>query len=80
MERFTDIISQWPSVGDLASDIGVRPALVSLWKYRDRIPGEYWAGVVAAATRRGIDGVTHETLCRIGAKDDPAVSGTTEAA
>jgi hypothetical protein len=70
MKRFVDIISCWPSVSDFASDIGVRQGLASLWKHRDRIPGEYWCDVVGAASRRGYDGVTHEALCRIGSRQD----------
>lgn len=74
MESFTDVINLWPSIGEFARDTGVRQGLVSLWKYRDRIPGEYWKVVAEAGARRGFAGVSHEDLCRIGAKPEADAS------
>jgi hypothetical protein len=54
MSRFQEIIEQWPSRRELASDVGVALHVVHHWHHRGRIPGAYDAALVDAAARRGI--------------------------
>jgi hypothetical protein len=67
METFAAVIAAFPD-GALADRLGVKRGLVALWKHRNTIPPEHWAGVVAAATADGIDGVTLEKLAEIAAR------------
>lgn len=68
MDSFTNIIRRWPSLQDLADDLGVPYVTAQLMKHRDSIAAEHWEAVVAAAKLRGIDGVTLELLARIKAE------------
>lgn len=58
------IISKWPKVVDLARDAGVRRGTAQEWKNNGSIPGQYDTCIVAGAERRGIEGVTFESLAR----------------
>lgn len=62
MTSHSDIISLWPSYSSLAEDLGVKAHAVQKWKMRDSIPGEYWTRIAEDAQRRGLAGVTLETL------------------
>ena len=66
MQSFIDIIDAWKSRQDLAEDIGVKRTLVNVWRHRGSIPPPYWLKVAQAAQRRGIDGVTLESLAALG--------------
>jgi predicted nucleic acid-binding protein len=54
MSRFQQIIEQWPSRRDLAEDVGVNLYAVHHWHHRNRIPANYDAALIEAASRRGI--------------------------
>lgn len=62
MKTHRDIIEKWPTVGEFAADIGVSENTARAMKRRNSIRGIYWHDIVAAAKRRGFEGVTHETL------------------
>jgi hypothetical protein len=62
MRSHRDIIALWPSSADLARDINVPADNVRKWKAHNRIPGWHFADLVAAAERRGIDGVSADVL------------------
>lgn len=51
---FRAIIDRWPSLNDLASDVGQRYETVKKWRQRNRIESKYWEAMVAAAEARGI--------------------------
>ena len=69
MERtFTDVIGLWPNSRELANALDVAPEAVRKWKARDSIPPEYWVGLVSAADRAGIEGVTLDHLAGIASK------------
>lgn len=53
MKNFSDVIDLWPSITELATDIGEKPNLVSQWRKRKSIPSERWLALIAAAERRG---------------------------
>lgn len=59
---FTDIIDLWPSVHDLAGDLGLPAKNVRRWIDTSSIPAEWFLAVQGAAAARGFDQVTVETL------------------
>lgn len=52
-KKFSPLLSRWPSLAALASDLGVDYERVKKWRQRDSVPAEYWPGLVAAASERG---------------------------
>ena len=63
MASVAEIIEKWPSVSAWARDIGLkRESHGTLIKMRGRIPVVYWPATIAAAQRRGIEGVTNDSL------------------
>lgn len=77
METVADVICAWETIEEFAADAGVKPNLAAVWKHRDSIPSSYWTRIVAAATRRQIQGISLEMLARIAAK---RMSGAGDAA
>jgi len=61
MSGAKSIISEFPSPGDLAAEIGLPVATVWKWGQRGRIPAEYDVSIVQAARRLGVN-VTFERL------------------
>lgn len=55
MKTFAEIILAWPSYDDLGADLRISRQHVTTLKHRGYIPDRYWADLVAAAERRGID-------------------------
>ena len=47
------IIALWPSMSDLAADLGKPYSTVAAWKQRGSIPAAYDFDLIAAADRRG---------------------------
>jgi hypothetical protein len=65
---FQAVIDLWPSRTALASEMGLPDAgIVRTWRNRDRIPDEYWSGLVAAAAARKLRTVTPELLTALAA-------------
>lgn len=54
MESFVDVIDSWPSLSDLASDIGRKYDTVCKWRSRGKIPDDAWQDLLIAARRRRI--------------------------
>ena len=54
METVPEIIDKWPSVAELADDLGEKPNTVSKWRQRQRIPSDRWLPLVACARKRRI--------------------------
>ena len=48
-----EVFSIWPSLAEMARDLGVKYYTVTKWWQRKRIPPESWNAVVAAAKRKG---------------------------
>ena len=59
-----DIIERWPSRADLADDIGERYNTVTLWVFKDSIPGKYDVKLMAAARKRGVF-LSYEELAQL---------------
>ena len=55
------IIQLWPSVEELAADVGVKPLTARGWLQRSSIPARYWTLVLRAAKEREID-VSYDIL------------------
>lgn len=68
MNTHAEILGLWPSLNDVANDVGARIVAVRKWRARNNIPAEYWLPLVQAAHRRNIRGVTLEILARIAAR------------
>jgi hypothetical protein len=61
---FSHLIEQWPSLAELAADIGQKPEAVQKWKQRNSVPSVHWLALIDAAKRRGIK-LSMETLAQI---------------
>ncbi|WP_172822725.1 carph-isopro domain-containing protein [Paramagnetospirillum marisnigri] len=68
MKTFADIIALWGTATALAADIGETGLNVRAWRNRNSIPASRWLDVIAAAKRRGIEGVTLDVLARLAAR------------
>ncbi len=55
------IFSLWPSIGEMARDLGDKYPTVAAWKQRGRIPPDRDTDVIKAAKARGIE-LTREQL------------------
>lgn len=62
-----DVIDRWPSLKTFSEDIGKDYGTAKKMRQRNSIPVEHWPVVIAAATRREIDGVTYESLALMNA-------------
>lgn len=70
----SDLMALWPSDAEFARDAGIAPKHASMMKRRGSIPDDYRPGVIDAALRRGIEGVTYERLTLMHAKRPSPVS------
>lgn len=70
MHRMDYIFKTWPTMADMAREIGADPIAVRHWKRRKSIPGAYDARIVAAAAKRGAV-ITYEELAKM--RDPDAV-------
>jgi hypothetical protein len=58
----SDIINLWPSLGEFASDLGVKYGTAKAMRRRNSIPPEHWCRIVAKADERGLTDVSLESL------------------
>lgn len=56
------VFCRWPTIAELAADIGAPLARVSKWWQRNSLPAPYMAAVLEAARRRGWSDITAELL------------------
>lgn len=54
--------ARWPSYSDFASDIGVREGTAQVMRTRGVIHPDHFPAIIKSAEKRGIPGVTWETL------------------
>lgn len=59
---FPEIISRWPTLQALASDLGLPVKNVRRWRDLGSIPAEWFVAVVEAARARGFDDVDLVTV------------------
>lgn len=67
MDSFSKIIALWPTVASFAEDVGAKYPTAASWEQRNTLPPDVWEKVVAAAARRGFEGVTFGRLAAIAA-------------
>ncbi|WP_019170701.1 hypothetical protein [Pseudaminobacter salicylatoxidans] len=60
----SDLISNWRTIAEFASDVGCGYEAARKMRDRDSIAPEHWAKVIVASEVRGISGVTYEWLAR----------------
>jgi hypothetical protein len=65
MNSHKEIMAKWPSLDEFAADLGIKFLTAKQMRYRDSIGSHHWRDLVAAAERRGFDGVTLEALAEI---------------
>ena len=58
----SDLISQWPTIGEFAASIGCGYEAARQMRLRNRIAPEHWPNVVSVAKRLGVKVVTLEWL------------------
>jgi hypothetical protein len=66
MQALTDVFDIWPSLAEMARDIGIEYQTVAKWSQRGRIPPESWDAVIEAAKRKKVT-VTPGLLNRLNA-------------
>jgi hypothetical protein len=59
---FAAVVALWPSLSELAADLGIAYGVAKQWRRRNSIPADKWLALVAAAERRGFDGITLDLL------------------
>ena len=62
MRTHTDIIALWPNLAAFAKDVDAPAPTVLVWRRNGRIPAYRFDAVIAAAEKRGFDGVTYRAL------------------
>lgn len=77
MKSFADIIDRWPSDSGppkrtslqvFSDDLGVKYVTAQVMRHRNSIAPRYWEGLVDAAKRRKIKGVTLALLFKLKAQ------------
>jgi hypothetical protein len=56
------LIDQWDTIGEFAIDVGCGYEAARQMRIRESISPRHWNGVIAAAARKGIDGIDWEWL------------------
>ena len=59
---YAQILDRWPTLADLARDIGAPLATVRSWRRRDSIPAHCWDAVIWAARKRRLRGVSQTSM------------------
>lgn len=67
---FRAVIHLWPSIRDLATDVGRRYETVRGWHRRNSIPPSQWDRLIESARFRQIQGVSLARLQRITAASE----------
>ena len=58
---FTDLLSRFSSMSELANRLGKPYGTVAAWKHRGAVPERYWAPIAQVAKADGVD-VSYEAL------------------
>ncbi len=54
MNSFQEVLDKWPSMADLADDLGEKIHTVRKWHSRNRIPSSKWTSLIEAGKKRHI--------------------------
>lgn len=52
MQALQDIFTIWPSLNEMAADLGEKYDTVKRWRNRGRIPNRAWPAIIEKAARR----------------------------
>lgn len=64
---YKQVIGLWPSITDLATELGEKPFTVEKWRTRNRVPDRVWKRLVLAAETRNLP-VTTDLLAELAEK------------
>lgn len=64
LHRMERIFKIWPSLADMARDLGENPITVRHWRRRESIPAKFDTRIIEAAAKRGAT-VTYEQLAHL---------------
>lgn len=62
--KHSDLIDRWPSLAQFGRETGIPYRSAQQFRRREQIPYWFWTAVIEAAEKRGIKGVTYETLAK----------------
>jgi len=65
VKTVADVMARWPSDAEFARSSGILPKHAQTMKTRGSIPPAYWMGIVQAAQRDQIKGITTDVLAAI---------------
>jgi hypothetical protein len=57
LKTFAEVIALWPTMVEMAADLGVEKDEPRKWKHRGQIPAHHFQPLLRAAERRGYDRV-----------------------
>lgn len=66
IKTFKEIIEMWPSISELADDMGESYITVNKWHVRDNIPVRRWVKLLKSAKNRKIP-ITAELMVKLAA-------------
>jgi hypothetical protein len=78
IKDFRDVVDLCGSPAHLAAALGVEAEAVRKWRQRDRIPSEYWHGVLKVARRLGVR-MSADDLTRLAARNCSGVGNVSVA-
>ena len=61
---FKQVIGLWPSIAELADELGEKPFTVEKWRTRNRVPDRAWKRLAVAAKARKLP-VTTDLLAEL---------------
>ena len=62
MKDFRELIERWDSIGDFASDMGLKYSTAQVMKHRNWISDDHWPKLLEVCRKRGHGDVTKEAL------------------
>lgn len=65
MQTVADLLTKWPTNSDFARDVGLDARHISMMKMRNSIHPRHWDAIIKAARKRGITGVSIDTLANV---------------
>ncbi len=63
-QTIPELFSQWGTIAEFAADIGCGYEAARQMRRRESIDPKHWSSVVAAARKRGINGVSLQWLAK----------------
>lgn len=64
-EDWRELIDRWPTIIEMAQDIGMSVDNLRVYKSRNSIRAEWFCAIVEAAKSRGYTEITYKGVCEI---------------